>query len=87
MPAVASAAAECTVHCSSYCQAGSPPYNTSVSRFWLTYCKPSRRQLFGVVILDSGARIRATVYGLDRQNVALVPATASDRHRPHALPG
>jgi hypothetical protein len=66
-----------------------------VSRFWLTYCKPSGRQLFGVVILDSPdiiqARLHAVVKGinqgadfaeghdLDEVTAALLPATAIGR--------
>ena len=41
-----------------------------MSRFWLTYFKPSGRQLFGVVIPDSWdiiqARLRAAVKGIDQ---------------------
>jgi hypothetical protein len=66
-----------------------------VSRFWLTYCKPTGRQLFGVIILESShlmsARMRAAVEGIDQgtdfaegheldpETAALVPASAIGR--------
>ena len=41
-----------------------------MSRFWLTYCKSSGRQLFGVTIPDTssliGARMGAAVEGIDQ---------------------
>jgi hypothetical protein len=66
-----------------------------VSHFWLTYCKPTGRQPFGVIILKSShlmsARMRAAVKGMDQgadfaeghqldpETAALVPASAIGR--------
>jgi hypothetical protein len=75
------------------CTGSDPPYNTSMSRFWLTYNQSGR--LRGVIILDSTslteARMRTSVdrtdlgcafargYRLAKEAADLVPAKAIGR--------